>query len=365
MRRQYAFKKKWKRNLTFWFDAISSLLTVFFFRNFKISSSSLKKILVTRIDHLGDALLLRPALLRLRQGLPDAQIHLLTTPENAPIFLLDRNVDKVISFEGHWFQKKRSLSDQIKAFFRMRKIICRERFDLAIDFRGDLRANLLFFLSGIPVRIGYGITGGGWMLTHEKPYNPEKHQVPLNLELISDLVSPGTEIMNPRVIYPQSTPFQLTHQLHHFERPYAVIHPGAGNPLKEWPQKNFLRLIELLLDSKLITAVFLVGSVSEQKKSPFPNIDQVKDLRGLTDLHELSFLLENALFFFGNDSGPAHLAAAQGIPVAVVASKTNQIEFWHPWTEKLKVLTAANSEELVSPERAQAAIIELLAKHPS
>jgi len=362
MMQVYVFKKKWKRTLAHIFDAIGIFITFFLSRKFPIKSQSLKKILVTRIDHLGDALLLRPALQQLRLNLPDAQIHLLTTSDNAPIFLLDKNIDMVIPFSGHWFQKQGSATSFIRSFLEILTLIRSQKYDIAIDFRGDLRTNLLFFLAGIPIRYGYGMTGGGWMLTHEKDYDSNKHQVLLNLCMLNDFGVKDSETQNSSVRYPQSTPFQLLHQLGQFGRPYAVIHPGAGNPLKEWPRDHFIELIRLLLLQQIVKTIFLVGSESERHKSLFPALDNVKDLRGGTDLHELAFLLERAAFFFGNDSGPAHLAAAQGAPVVVVTSPTNTIEYWHPWTKRLRILSA-NSGEISSVEQAKNAVIDLLAQN--
>ena len=42
------------------------------------------------------------------------------------------------------------------------------------------------------------------------------------------------------------------------------------------------------------------------------------DMRGLTDMHGLISILAHARIVFCNDSAPAHLAAALGVPVVAV-----------------------------------------------
>ena len=356
--RPYVFKKRWKRWIAFLFDGFFGFCFSFL-KNHPTSSSSIKKILLSRIDHLGDALLLRPALVNLRAAQPEFEIHVLTTPENAPVFQHDPFIDRIIPFPGHWFQKEKSLFEMVRAFFRMISTLRREHYDAAVDFRGDLRINLLMLLAGIPIRIGYGFTGGGWMLTHEQEVDSNAHQVVLNQRILSKWLNPETIPKNTPVNYPVDTVARLNQKISTvIQWPYGVIHMGAGNPLKEWPRENFIKLMENLFSSNVVKLFFLIGTAAE-KKEMGPLNENIIDLRGETDLQELCCLLDGAFFFVGNDSGPAHLAAAQGIPVAVLASHTNDIRTWHPWTSKLCILSAPDGQA-VSVEKAEVGIISLL-----
>lgn len=345
MPKVYVFKKKWKRHLACAFDFLGGCLSFWMPRNFLVNPYQFKKILLIRIDHLGDALLLRPALLKLRESLPEAEIHLLTAPENEPLFLLDSFIDRVIPFHGHWFQKETRFFKKIAAFFRILLQIRKEKYSAVVDFRGDLRANLLMAMAAIPVRLGYGATGCGWLLTHEKPWRTDRHQVLLNTDLLADwgVVSDPAQIENPSVVFPQSAEKQLQHFAPSaFSGSFALIHAGAGNPEKEWPWDNFKSLAVKLLSLNKISNVFFIGTLAEKKRTEDLSSTGMIDLRGQTDLHELACLLSRADFFVGNDSGPAHLAAAQGIPIALISSSTNQIEFWHPWSSCIKIVSSTS-----------------------
>jgi ADP-heptose:LPS heptosyltransferase len=53
---------------------------------------------------------------------------------------------------------------------------------------------------------------------------------------------------------------------------------------------------------------------------------------------ELAVLIQQAHAFVGADSGPAHLAAAVGTPVAVLFSGTNNADQWQPRGGPVSVL---------------------------
>ncbi len=363
MKWQYVFKKAWKRYLALGFDFLGSFLTYFWIlRNPPISTFAVKKILLVRIDHLGDALLLRPVIAVLRRAQPQLEIHLLTTPENSPVFQLDSFIDRVIPFPVHWFKKNVSFLSVLISYCKMIFKIRSEHYDAAIDFRGDVRVNLFMLLAGIPIRLGYGDTGGGWMLTHERLKDEKDHQVILNQKMLCNWMRVDDNLMNLPVGYPVDTVSKLNEQVSKVVKwPYAVVHMGAGNPLKEWPVDCFKTLFEKVLLSGLVKVFFLVGSSEERKRTAMSLSENIIDLRGNTDLHELACLLDGALVFIGNDSGPAHIAAAQGVPVIVLASPTNDIRFWHPWTKKLSIISAPRGET-ISVEKVEAGLFSLVSQ---
>ena len=55
-------------------------------------------------------------------------------------------------------------------------------------------------------------------------------------------------------------------------------------------------------------------------------------------LPDLIALISRARIFIGNDSGPAHLAAATGKPAVVMYGPTNPVQ-WHPWQSPHRVVT--------------------------
>ncbi len=56
-------------------------------------------------------------------------------------------------------------------------------------------------------------------------------------------------------------------------------------------------------------------------------------------LSEIKTLLSTASLFVGNDSGPAHMAAAFGVPEVVIFGNSDPA-IWGPWRTVSQVITA-------------------------
>src|SRR5262249_52524869 len=88
--------------------------------------------------------------------------------------------------------------------------------------------------------------------------------------------------------------------------PYAVIHPFALTPANTWRAERFVEIAR-----KLKNPVILAGPTDNA--SPFAAFRVWKN----EPLSRVKSLMAGASLFVGNDSGPAHVAAAFGVPVVV------------------------------------------------
>jgi heptosyltransferase-2 len=341
---KYAFKNRFKSFLVLLFDLLGTLLTVpFRFFRKKVNPDKIRKILVVRLDHLGDVVMTRPAIQALWRKYPGVQIDLVVSAENVVLFDDAKEIRNIMPVTGHWFSPLALFSHKMRTFFRILAEIRNVKYDLAIDFRGDFRHILLMFLAGIPQRVGYGITGGGFLLTHEGHYSFEEHQVVLNMALLKAIG------MNEAAL---PEPFTYSgERKRRFWNLYGedlarvgsvkriVIHAGAGYPSKRWPSDRYDELVKRILYSKL-GQIVLVGTEAEKEiwRGPTEKSDWIVDLRGKTRICDLPILYDASQIFVGSDSGPAHIAAAQGIEVVVIYSGTNDHRVWCPWTEHLNLI---------------------------
>ncbi len=111
------------------------------------------------------------------------------------------------------------------------------------------------------------------------------------------------------------------------EAPYVAVAPGARyGPAKRWPAERFARAADLAAAALGGAAVVLVGEAADAAACA-----QVRDrlaappadLSGRTDLPTLAGVLAGARGVLANDSGAAHLAAALGVPTAVLFGSTD------------------------------------------
>lgn len=284
-----------------------------------------------------------PAARLFKEHFPDTVLDLLTSAEAAPLFEKETLFDQVLIFKNNWFIKS-ATGSRWKEVFTLWRRLRKNRYDAAVDFRGDLRTILLMSAAGIPERAGYTRTGGGFLLTRAGKFEKEAHQEQLNLALLKffDLEAEAGVRAPFRIAEEEKESFWegSGRGILLQTSPILVVHAGAGRPEKVWETAKFRRVVEKMLADKL-GQVILIGT--EADKKAFGEIKynhaHLTDLRGKTGLRELLVLLSAADIFVGTDSGPAHLAALQGTRVVSIFKGPNAPAVWHPLAAKLYLVT--------------------------
>ena len=256
------------------------------------------RIAVIRLRSLGDCVLTTPALFLLKQYRPDLKISVIVEPRFAPVFEGNPDVDEI------------------------RSTACRA--DLALNFHGGTRSMLMTLRSRL--RVGFGHHSMSWLYTDRIPRAQEILGVERPVHTAEHLASamfwmgvPVTDIPRARL----------------FAAPLAgagvpVIHPFASRPDKAWPAERFVEIAR-----RLKNPVILAGP--EDDVTPFADFEVWRD----QPLARVKSLLASAHMFVGNDSGPAHIAAAFGIPVVGIFGPSDPVT-WAPWRTESQVLRAAN-----------------------
>ena len=120
-----------------------------------------------------------------------------------------------------------------------------------------------------------------------------------------------------------------------------MLHAGATKDYKKWPLPYFAQLCESLKQPGR-QVVFIgagadtaeIDGVLKHVKAPH---DGIINLCNWLSLAELAAYFTHVHAMVGNDSGPFHLAAAQGVPGVVVFGPTD-VSLWGPLSPKTSVL---------------------------
>jgi ADP-heptose:LPS heptosyltransferase len=120
------------------------------------------------------------------------------------------------------------------------------------------------------------------------------------------------------------------------ERPYVVVHPGASVPARAWAPERNAELVEALAASG--RRVVVTGGPDERALTARVARGVGLDLGGATSLGELAAVLAGAECVVVGNTGPAHLAAAVGAPVASLFAPTVPAVRWRPWRVEHELL---------------------------
>ncbi|HNX91735.1 MAG TPA: glycosyltransferase family 9 protein [Candidatus Omnitrophota bacterium] len=345
----YVYKKKTLRILFTIVDAIGGAL-FFCLKRRKPDTSAIKKILVIRLDHIGDLVNASVVFAPLRRYFPGSTIEILCSPAGKELYGCNPDIDKINVFKAPWFSRdKTGFKETLRQFFLLVKIIREGEYGLCFDLRGDFRHILAMFFSGVRCRVGYGITGGGFLLTREVPYAGLVHEQVRNLRLLGAV---GVKEEEPKVdIRADGNGEKKARNIaigYCSGEQYCIIHMFPGHPTKRWSLDRFADIIKYIKDEKRLMPV-LVGAEADRKYMEGfrsrPGSDYI-DVIGHADLGTVYHLCRCARMFIGVDSGPAHIAAASGVRCIVLFSGVNAPEEWAPLGTNVRVICPGKNRDL-------------------
>lgn len=298
-----------------------------------------RRILVVECWQLGDAIMAVPFLRALRERFPRAHIALLCKASTRTLLESSALVDEYVVADLPWtaFSGKYALSRYVSKSLRaLVKQLRDARFDVTIDARADVRANVLTWLTRAPMRIGFG-GAGARLLTHRVPGpRDDTHKVEDWLEMLVPLgaAAPPTE---PRIALEADAVASVEHWLAtHALRPttrLVAIHPSARLDVRRWPIERYAALARALQSRADVQVVAFVDPDGYGRE--LATIDGV--LTAQPTLAELPALLATCDLFIGNDSGPAHIAGAVGTPTVTIFGP--QVAAWYrPFGDEHRVI---------------------------
>ena len=288
------------------------------------------KILVIRGGAIGDFILTLPALVALRQQLPDARLEVLGYPHIAQLALAGGLADDMKSIEARalasFFAADGQLDEGLASYFAGFALIISYLYDPDEIFQSNVgRCSAAQFIVG--------------------PHRPEEK---LALHATEVFLKPLERLAiyeaDPVPLLPINQQPSTLNQL--------ALHPGSGSERKNWPEANWMRLIQHLQTATGFSFL-LVGGEAEvgrlrRLSAVFPS-DRL-ELAQCLPLAELARRLRSCLGFIGHDSGISHLAAALGVPALVLWGETNET-VWRPRGERVTVLRSPEGLQGLPVER--------------
>ena len=298
-----------------------------------------KRILVIRLDLIGDLVMSLVFVHALKRTYPNAEIDLLAVPSSASIITSDSDADisTVLTYDPNIWRRPKALGklSNWRTLFALMRRMQNRHYDLAVSVFGPWAA-IFGLLSGATRRLGFGQEGYYGFLTDSvagRHWDPRDHQHEVDYCLELAHAAGATVTEEDRIphldVDPQAQ--REVEQLLHNEgispdAPLIACHVSSNNgQSKRWPVPYWATLADRLIREEHAVVV-LTGAPNDQ-----PLIEQVLrrthehlvNLAGKTSLPQLAALLHRADLMVTGDSGPMHIAAAVGTPLIAIHGPTD------------------------------------------
>jgi ADP-heptose:LPS heptosyltransferase len=287
------------------------------------------RVAVLRLRSLGDCVLTTPALEILKRSRPDLKVAVVVEDRFASVFQGNPDVEALLSPKADAIRKWSA--------------------ELCLNLHGGVRSMVLTMRSLAAVRAGFRHFRGSFLLNLRIPAAQEILGVKRKVHTAEHLASAMFYLGAPRTEIPRA---KLFAEPYRSGQPYAVIHPLATGIGKTWPARGFLEVARHLAAAFNLEPFFIAG--------PGEDLSAFRRYQTMAGapLGEIKALLAGASLFVGNDSGPAHMAAAFGLPVLVIFGSSDPV-IWGPWKTASQVILAADSIESVKTAEVLAALERL------
>ena len=338
-----------------------------------------RRVLLIRLDNLGDVLMTTPALAAVRESLPEAQLTLLAAPSMAALAPHLPEVDRIVGFHAPWMKAGADAlaAGGLPAGRAERQALAQwadEDYDAAIIFtvctQSVFPAATMCRLAGIPRVLGHARERAYGLLSDEIPDRDEvgdgmRHEVRRQLDLVGAVgLRTRDERLRFRVLEGDREAVRqcLVAAGVGPRQPFVVVHPGASAPSRRYPADRLGESAGLLRQAMAarigasgadgpgdgpLAIVVCGGPGEESLVQETVRALAAADLpastaRGLvlsprvSGVGELAALIAEADLLIGNNSGPVHLAAAVGTPVVDLYALTNPQHT--PWLVPSRVL---------------------------
>jgi heptosyltransferase-1 len=294
------------------------------------------KILIVKLSAIGDVIHTLPSLNAIRKHYADAHITWLVEEAASSIVVGHKALNRVIiSKRKRWIKGilGPSCLKNIKEAYQFIKKLRDTEYDLIIDFQGLLKSGIFIGLARGKRKVGFdkGMEHmeHSYIFLNERipPVNMDNHALLRSMMLINALGIKSKEIEYKIPVSDHTRRFLdsiLERRGIKGSKLLVAINPVAKWETKLWDNRKFALLADKLIEKHNASVIF-TGSQSD--RSTIKDImsfmsKKAVNLAGETTLKTLAALYKKTKLLISTDTGPMHMAAAVGTPVAALFGPT-------------------------------------------
>jgi len=219
------------------------------------------RILVTRLQYLGDAILTLPLVDAIRERFPQAEVDYMCRRPASELFKRDPRFDRVFELRPQ---------DGLAAGLQLVRRLRERRYDAVIDLYANPRSAWLSRLTGAGVRIGSDRRGRRRLYTHPVSVPHDVRSAMAHhlahakiLDVTADERKPVVTLAPDEVELARGLLEAVGVETRRPNRPRIGLHPGGKWEVKRWPAPAFAELAGLLAEQWDSTVVVFTGPGEE------------------------------------------------------------------------------------------------------
>lgn len=292
-----------------------------------LSTSDIKRILVIDPNHLGDMLLSSPVYRALKDNIPTARVDALIYKFAKPGIEKNPYVSRIYELP------KGSLFIQLKTILQCRNC----HYDLVLQLNTSLRTNVMMYIIGKKIRVGYDYANRGCLNNVRVPISTRTARTRYRVDECVDLLEKafGWKISNRLMIFPVTD--QENEKVTKILNQYGIstvdvligLHPHFRRTWKnepEWEPEKFAKLIDDIVNRYHVKIV--ITGIDEDREyvnriiqtTIHPN--EVVNLVSKLSFQEMGALLQRVKIFITVNTSPMHIAVAQNTPTVAMMRAT-------------------------------------------
>lgn len=319
-----------------------------------------RRILVVKLDHLGDILMATPALRALRGAHPGVPIDAVVLPGSRVLLEGSPLVDRVLRYDSPRFRRGEPKRDLAGASSDDRagllQALAPHRYDWVVELRGDeWTAGALLGALRPARRFDRGtVRMRDWLSRRlgrlrGRCSTPPLHEVETNLAIVRDAISRSPDISRVEAPPWPHAAIELDHLAAELAptldltQPYAVVQLGATWAPRAWRARRFGAVAAALraaYDAQVVVLGMAEDSPLRDEFLAGGGPSDTSFFFGALPIPAVGALLRRARLYVGSDGGMAHLAAACGTPSVVLFGPQNPARF-RPWGPRITILHRA------------------------
>ena len=297
------------------------------------------KILILKVQTIGDTLLITPLIRNFKEYYSDSIIDVMVNEGTEHMLTLNANINQVIEYKRESYRSLSKLQ-RLSKNIQLLKKIRRAQYDLVIDLDEGDRGAFITLVSGAKTKVGSSTISSQFLrsaYTHLLPKRDNRHTVEINLDSLKLLNIPIID-KQVEIFWSQGDDEFVAKKLSGVKQ-FIHIHPFSKGWFKDVNIQTTTQIVDYC-EQELGIKVVITAAPIQRELDKLDNIlklcqSKPINLGGRLTLKQTAAVNNRSKLFIGVDTAIMHISAANNVPTLAFFGPTAP-DTWGPWENDLE-----------------------------